>query len=70
MAEMKNTGTIENIHVVYVGKGMSALLPRAIELGVEAHVTLIEELGVDPDDREFLVLCFAGRRYLLTGRTG
>jgi len=55
LAEMKKSGTIENIHVVFVGKAMSDLLPRATELGVAKYVTLVEELGVDPEDREFRI---------------
>jgi glycosyltransferase involved in cell wall biosynthesis len=55
LAEMKRAGTIENIHVVFVGRLMSDLQPRADELGVADHVTLIEELGFDPGDREFRI---------------
>lgn len=55
IAEMKRAGTLGPIHVVFVGRGMSELRPRATELGVADHVTLIEELGPAPGDREFRV---------------
>ncbi|MCH7972247.1 MAG: glycosyltransferase family 4 protein, partial [Chloroflexi bacterium] len=55
MAEMKRTGTLVDTHVVFVGRGMPDLRSRASELGVVDRVTLIEELGLDPDDREFRV---------------
>jgi glycosyltransferase involved in cell wall biosynthesis len=55
MAEMKQAGTLDKVHVVFVGRGMSELRSRATELGVADHVTLVEELGVDPDDREFRI---------------
>jgi glycosyltransferase involved in cell wall biosynthesis len=34
---------------------MSNLLPRANELGISEHITLIEELGLEPDDRDFKI---------------
>ena len=55
MAEMKRAGTLAGAHVVFVGRGMSDLRSRATELGVMDHATLIEELGVDPNDREFRI---------------
>jgi len=55
MSELKQAGTLDNVHVVFVGNAMSDLLPRATELGVADHMTAIEELGVDPDDREFRI---------------
>ena len=55
MAEMKRAGTLAGAHVVFVGRGMSDLRSRATELGVMDDATLIEELGVDPNDREFRI---------------
>jgi glycosyltransferase involved in cell wall biosynthesis len=55
LAEMKRAKTISNTHVVFVGHKMSNLQSRASELGIDNHVTLIEELGLDPNDREFRV---------------
>mgnify|MGYP006088152195 CR=1 FL=1 len=55
LAEMKRAGTISNAHAVFVGLRMSDLLPRAKELGVAEHVTLIEELGHDSNDREYRI---------------
>ena len=55
MAEMKRANTLDPTHVVFVGRSMSVLRSRAIELGVADRVTLIEELGPDPNDREFRV---------------
>ncbi len=55
IAEMKRAGTLDEVHVVFVGNGMSNLLPRAAELGVVGHVTFIEELGFEPNDREFRI---------------
>ena len=53
MAEMNRARTLDNVHVVFVGREMSKLKPLAIELGVTKHVTLIEELGFDSDDHTF-----------------
>ena len=53
LAELKRSGTLKDIHVVFIGRNMSDLKPRAVELGVADHITLIEELGFDPNDREF-----------------
>ena len=55
LAEMKRAGTIGNAHVVFVGKKMSDLGPRASELGVAEHVTLKEELGHDPNENEYRI---------------
>ena len=55
IAEMKRAGTIGKAHAVFVGLGMSDLLPQAIELGVAEHITLIEELGHDSNDREYRI---------------
>ena len=55
LAEMKSAGTIGKAHAVFVGLRMSDLLPRAIELGIEDRVTLIEELGHDSNDREYRI---------------
>ena len=55
LAEMKRAGTLGGVHVVFVGHSMSNLNPRATELGVSDHVTLIEELGVDQNDGEYRV---------------
>ena len=55
MAEMKRAGTLDDVHVVFVGRGMPDLRHRATELGVVDHATLIEELGIDPNDREFRI---------------
>ena len=55
LAEMKRAGTIGNAHAVFVGLRMSDLLPQAKELGVSEHVTLIEELGHDSNDREYRI---------------
>lgn len=55
IAEMKRTGTADGVHVVFIGRGMPDLRSRASELGVVDRVTLIEELGPDPDDREFRI---------------
>ncbi|MCH7971763.1 MAG: glycosyltransferase family 4 protein [Chloroflexi bacterium] len=55
MAEMKRAGTLVDAHVVFVGRGMPDLRPRAAGLGVMDHVTLIEELGLDSNDREFRI---------------
>ena len=55
LAEMKRAGTIGNAHAVFVGLRMSDLLPLAKELGVVDHVTLIEELGHDSNDREYRI---------------
>ena len=55
MAEMKRAGTLADVHVVFVGRGMTELRSRATGLGVMDHATLIEELGVDPGDREFRI---------------
>ena len=52
---MRRAGTIENTHVAFVGHRMSNLLPRAKELGITDHITLIEELGLEPDDRDFKI---------------
>jgi glycosyltransferase involved in cell wall biosynthesis len=53
IAEMKRAGNVKKAHVVFVGRRMSDLLPRAVELGITDHITLIEELGPDPEDHEF-----------------
>ena len=53
MAEMNRARTLDNVHVVFVGRDMSKLKPLAIELGITKHVTLIEELGFDTDDHGF-----------------
>lgn len=55
LAEMKRAGTLGNAHAVFVGLRMSDLLPRAKELEVADHVTLIEELGHDSKDREYRI---------------
>ena len=55
LAELKRSGTLKDIHVVFIGRNMSDLKPRAVELGVADHITLIEELGFDPNDREFRI---------------
>jgi glycosyltransferase involved in cell wall biosynthesis len=55
LAEMKRAGTIGNAHAVFVGLRMSDLLPQAKELGVAEHITLIEELGHDSNDREYRI---------------
>lgn len=55
LAEMKRAGTIGKGHAVFVGLRMSDLSRRAEDLGVTDHVTLIEELGHDPDDREYRI---------------
>ena len=55
MAEMKRSGTLDDIHVAFVGDGMSDLKTRASELGIADHLTLIEELGLDPNDREYQI---------------
>jgi glycosyltransferase involved in cell wall biosynthesis len=55
LAEMKRARTIGNAHAVFVGLRMSDLQDRATELGVNEHVTLIEELGHDPNDREYRI---------------
>jgi glycosyltransferase involved in cell wall biosynthesis len=55
LAEMKRAGTIGNAHAVFVGLRMSDLLPQAKELGVVEHITLIEELGHDSNDREYRI---------------
>ena len=53
LAEMKRAGTIGKAHAVFVGQRMSDLASRSEELGVAEHVTLVEELGHDPNDREY-----------------
>ena len=53
MAEMKRAGTLADTHVALVGRGMSELKNKATELGIDDHLTLIEELGLDPNDREY-----------------
>ena len=55
MAEMMRSGTLDNIHVAFVGRGMTNLKAKAAELGVTNHLTLIEELGLDPNDREYRI---------------
>ncbi|MEE8046540.1 MAG: glycosyltransferase family 4 protein, partial [Dehalococcoidia bacterium] len=55
MAEMERAGTLEDIHVAFVGRGMSNLTAKAAELGVANHATFIEELGLDPNDREYQI---------------
>jgi len=55
MAEMNRSGTLDDIHVAFVGDRMSDLGTKASELGIEAHLTLIEELGLDPNDREYQI---------------
>lgn len=55
MKEMKGSGTLENTHVAFVGRGMSNLRSRVAELGISEHVTLVEELGLDPDDTEYRI---------------
>ena len=55
MAEMNRAGTLDDIHVAFVGRGMSDLAAKAAVLGVTEHLTLIEELGLDPDDREYQI---------------
>ena len=55
LAEMKRAGTIGNAHAVFVGLGMSDLESRAGELGVEGHITLIEEIGHDSNEREYQI---------------
>ncbi|SVB87743.1 uncharacterized protein METZ01_LOCUS240597, partial [marine metagenome] len=55
MAEMKRARTLDNLHVVFIGRNMSKLAPQATELKVNDHVTLIEELGLNSDNRDFRV---------------
>ena len=55
MAEMMRNGTLDDMHVVFVGRGMKELRSKATELGVINHLTLIEELGLDPNDREYRI---------------
>mgnify|MGYP001183037342 CR=1 FL=1 len=55
LAEMKRAGTIGKTHAVCVGLRMSDLASRSEELGVAKHLTLIEELGHDPNDREYQI---------------
>jgi glycosyltransferase involved in cell wall biosynthesis len=55
LAEMKRAGTDENAHIVFLGQGMSELESKAIELGIIDQITLIEELGYDPTDREYRI---------------
>ncbi|MDG0866457.1 glycosyltransferase family 4 protein [Candidatus Lucifugimonas marina] len=55
LAEMKRAGTLGNAHGVFVGLRTSDLLQHAKELGVADHVTLVEELGHDSNDREYRI---------------
>jgi glycosyltransferase involved in cell wall biosynthesis len=55
LSEMKRNGTINNTHAVFVGRNMSNLEAKALDLGVHEHVTLIEELGQDPDDPQYQI---------------
>lgn len=55
MAEMKRSGTLSKSHVVLIGRKMSDLNPLAKKLEIMDHVTIIEELGFDPGDREFRI---------------
>ncbi len=55
IAEMKRAHTVDNLHVVFVGRNMSKLQDRAAELKVNDQITLIEELGLDANDRDFRI---------------
>ena len=52
---MDKARTLNNVHVVFIGRNMSELKPLAMELAINEHVTLIEELGFDSDDHEFKI---------------
>ena len=55
MKEMDKARTLNNVHVVFIGRNMSELKPLAMELAINEHVTLIEELGFDSHDHEFKI---------------
>ena len=55
MSEMRRANTLNDIHVVFVGRNVSNLEARATELKINDHVTLIEELGLNPNEREFRI---------------
>ena len=55
VAEMHRRHTLDDIHIVFVGKNMSELCDPAVDLKIAEHVTLIEELGLESDNHEFKI---------------
>ena len=55
MSEMRRANTLNDIHVVFVGRNVSNLEARATELKINDHVTLVEELGLNTNEREFRI---------------
>ena len=55
MAEMQRANSLNDIHVVFIGRNVSKLRTRATELEINHHLTLVEELGADTNNHELQI---------------
>ena len=55
LAEMNKKHTLDDVHVVFIGRNMSELGATTINLKISDHVTLIEELGLESNNHDFKI---------------